>query len=67
MKSKHGMLLAAMFGMLGMDFGPPVEKTPKSHTKPVFTDEELALVRSLPKKERKALVAELRRKYANKG
>lgn len=33
---------------------------------PIFTEEELALVRSLPKKERKKMVAELTRKYAAK-
>lgn len=66
MKTKSGLLLATLFGMFGGGFGPPVEKTVNKSDKPVFTDEELELVRSLPKKERKALVAELRRKYARR-
>lgn len=68
MKSRHGLLLAAMFGLFAMSERGvlPVLHEPKKKAQQ-FTDEELERVRSCAtKRERKALVTELRRKYAKK-
>jgi hypothetical protein len=73
MKSKHGLMFAAMAGLFmgGMHDFPsdsgPFKVREKVSTKPVFTEEELAAVRACAtKRERKAMVNELRRKYAKK-
>lgn len=65
MKAKSRMLVgaAAMLGA-GLTFGVPKSarvSDPKEG--PVFTDEELAWIRSLPKKEKKRAVEQLKEKY----
>lgn len=71
MKNKRfiAAMLPLLFGPLGLDHdivnslgGLPMPKAKKK--KRQFTDEELAYVRSLPKKEKAKAVAELKAKYA---
>jgi outer membrane lipopolysaccharide assembly protein LptE/RlpB len=61
------MMLAAIFGLFAVASGHvPVYHEPKKKAQD-FTDEELEAVRSCAtKQERKAMVNELRRKYAKK-
>jgi hypothetical protein len=54
--------LAATLGSDGLDALLPRRREPRE-PKPDFTDEELAYVRSLPKKERKRAVEALKAKY----
>jgi hypothetical protein len=57
-------VLAAMLGLAASSGIKIPEAEPKKNTKHPFTEEELAYVRSLPKKERKQAVASLKAKYA---
>lgn len=63
MKRPNSLDLLVAMAALATGSNPPVAyDTPKSW-KPSFTEEELAYIRQLPKKEKKAAVEALRQKY----